>query len=414
MKSRVLKEVVSAKANSRFGRIIVLTGARQTGKTTLAMGCFPGYKYLSIEDPVTRGAYIGLTAEQWSSDYPKAILDEVQKAPSLIESIKSVYDQFKEPAYILLGSSQFLLLDRVRESLAGRCAIFDILPLTLPELITSSWDDPITPPFLYRYLRNGGKPRYTSFTLHPKYAVATKAFMHYLEFGGYPAIAMDDVNAHERRSWLADYIRTFLERDIRDLVELRSLEPFVKLQQTAALLTGTTVNYSGLAREADVTAATARRFLQYLELSYQIILLPPWTRNKLKRLRQSPKLHFLDSGVHRAILQKQGMMTGNEFESAVAAELYKQIKTWDLNVRMYHLRTTDGREVDILLETEDGFIPIEIKVTGKITHTDARHLTGLEEILDKPLIHSFVLSTDPEVKLLGEKITAMPAAMFLT
>lgn len=414
MKSRVLKEAVSAKANSRFGRIIVLTGARQTGKTTLAMECFPDHRYLSIEDPVTRGAYIGMTSEQWKRDYPKAILDEVQKAPSLIESIKSVYDQFKEPAYILLGSSQFLLLDRVRESLAGRCAIFDILPLTLPELTTSSWDDLITPPFLYRYLTAGEQPQISSFILHPQYAVVSKAFKHYLEFGGYPAIAMDDVNDDDRRGWLADYIRTFLERDIRDLVELRRLEPFVKLQQVAALLTGTTVNHSGLAREADVNVSTARRYLQYLELSYQIIMLQPWTRNKLKRLRQSAKLHFLDPGVHRAILQKQGLMTGNEFESAVAAEIYKQIKTWGLNIRMYHLRTTDGREVDVLLETEDGFIPIEIKMTGKITRTDARHLTGLEQILDKPLIHSFVLSNDPEIKTLGEKITAMPAAMFLT
>lgn len=414
MKARVLKEAITVKSQSRFGRIIVLTGARQTGKTTLALRCFPEYQYVSIEDPVTRGAYAGLTSEQWMTEYPKAILDEVQKAPTLIESIKSVYDQHKEPLYILLGSSQFLLLERVRESLAGRCSIFDILPLTLPEMMTSSWNDKIKPSFFQNYLQDNELPGIPSFTVHPAYASAMKAFRHYLDFGGYPAIAMDDVDDNERRQWLSDYIRAFLERDIRDLVELRNLEPFVKLQMAAALLTGTTINHSGLAREADVSSSTARRYMQYLELSYQIILLQPWTRNKLKRLRQSPKLHFLDTGIHRAILQKQGMMTGNEFESAISAEIYKQVKTGNLNTRIYYLRTTDGREVDMLVETENGYIAIEIKMSGNITQTDARHLKGLGEILDKPLYHSFVLSNDPQIKVLGEKITAMPAAMFLT
>jgi uncharacterized protein len=414
MKARVLEEAINAKSLSRFGRIIVLTGARQTGKTTLALRCFPEYRYISIEDPVTRGTYAGLTSEQWMAEYPKAILDEVQKAPSLIESIKSVYDQHKEPAYILLGSSQFLLLERVRESLAGRCSIFDILPLTLPEMMTSSWDDKITPSFFQHYLHDNELPRIPSFTIHSAHAKAMKTFMHYLDFGGYPAIAMDDVDDNERREWLSDYIRTFLERDIRDLVELRSLEPFVKLQQAAALLTGTIVNHSGLAREADVSSSTARRYMQYLELSDQIIMLQPWTRNKLKRLRQSPKLHFLDSGIHRAILQKQGMMSGNEFESAVSAEIYKQVKTGNLNARLHYLRTSDGREVDMLVETENGYIAIEIKMTRNVSRTDARHLTGLDDILDKPLIHSFVLSNDPQIKSPGENITAMPAAMFLT
>ncbi len=414
MKARALKEAIAAKSLSRFGRIIVLTGARQTGKTTLALRCFPDYRYISIEDPVTRGAFAGLTSEQWMAEYPKAILDEVQKVPSLIESIKSVYDQHKEPAYILLGSSQFLLLDRVRESLAGRCSIFDILPLTLPEMKTSSWDDKIEPSFFQQYLHDNQLPSIPSFTIHPAYTSAMKAFRHYLNFGGYPAIVMDDVDDNERREWLSDYIRTFIERDIRDLVELRSLEPFVKLQQAAALLTGTTVNHSGLAREADVSSSTARRYMQYLELSYQIMLLQPWTRNKLKRLRRNPKLHFLDPGIHRSILQKQGMPTGNEFESAVAAEIYKQVKTGNLNARLYYIRTTDGREVDMLIELENGYIPVEIKMSGNITRPDARHLNGLDEILDKPVLHSFVLSNDLQIKSLGEKTTSMPAAMFLT
>lgn len=414
MKSRALKESIITKSQSRFGRIIVLTGARQTGKTTLARKYFPGYRYLSIEDPVTRGSFTALTAEQWMKQYPKAILDEVQKAPLLIESIKSVYDQYPEPVYILLGSSQFLLLERVRESLAGRCSIFEVMPLTLPELMTSSWDDEVVPSFFQRYIQNPLLPGISSFMLHSNYSSAMKAYRHYLEFGGYPAIAWDDVTDDERRGWLSDYIRTFLERDIRDLVELRSLEPFIKLQQAAALLTGTTGNHAGLAREADVSSATARRYLHYLELSYQVFLLQPWTRNKLKRLRQNPKLHFLDPGIHRSILRKQGMLVGNEFESAIVAEIYKQVRTGYLEVQLFYLRTSDGKEVDILVETEQGYYPIEVKMTNHVSRSDARHLSGLDEILDKPVIHAFVLSNDPEIKSFGAGITAMPAAMFLS
>ena len=132
MKARHLSSYISNIAAGKTGRIIVFTGARQTGKTTLARHLFPDYEYITIEDPVTVGAFLKLTAAQWQKMYPQAILDEVQKEPVLIESIKAVYDQWQEPRYVLLGSSQLLLLSKVRESLAGRCVIVEMYPLSLP------------------------------------------------------------------------------------------------------------------------------------------------------------------------------------------------------------------------------------------------------------------------------------------
>ncbi|HOV94883.1 MAG TPA: AAA family ATPase [Spirochaetales bacterium] len=129
------------------GRIVVLTGARQTGKTTFARTLLPDYQFLPIEDPVLRQSYARLTAAQWKELYPKAILDEVQKEPQLVEGLKSVYDQWPEPRYILTGSSQLLLTDKLRESLAGRCTIVELYPLTLPELETESWQKPVQPSF---------------------------------------------------------------------------------------------------------------------------------------------------------------------------------------------------------------------------------------------------------------------------
>lgn len=166
MKSRAIKDALLAKNKSPYGRILILTGARQTGKTTLARACFPGYTYLSIEDPVLRSQYSLLTASQWEKMYPNAILDEVQKEPRLIESIKSVYDQYPDPRYVLLGSSQLLLLQKVRESLAGRCHIQDVYPLTIPEILTKSWEGQIKPSFFQQYLEEGSlQIPYPSFML---------------------------------------------------------------------------------------------------------------------------------------------------------------------------------------------------------------------------------------------------------
>lgn len=415
MKARILKDVIEQKSKHKFGRIIILSGARQTGKTTLARLSFPEYQYLSIEDPITREPFTRLSAVQWANQYPNAILDEVQKEPVLVESIKSVYDQFEAPKYILLGSSQFLLLQQVKESLAGRCSIYDVMPLTLPEIMTSEWDTPIQES-MFRKLISGKSltELLPSFLLYPSHAAAIPAFNHYLNFGGYPAVSDESLSDDDRREWLNNYIRTYLERDIRDLADFRNLEPFVKTQKTTALLTGSLVNFSQLAREADIAANTARRFLNYLEISYQVILLQPWAKNNLKRLTKTPKLHYLDPGIQRGILRKQGELAGNEFESAVIAEIYKQTRFPGFTGNLYHLKTADGREIDLLIELEHGYIAVEIKMAHRIRREDARHLNGLETLLDKPLLHSFVLSNDMEVKKLSENITAMPAAMFLT
>ena len=415
MKSRFLKYRLIEKKESPLGRIIVLTGARQTGKTTLAKHCFPDYSYLSIEDPVLRVQYKSLTAAQWKEFYPRAILDEVQKEPTLIESIKSAYDQYEAVRYLLLGSSQILLLDKVKESLAGRCIIEEVLPLTLPEIITKSWDAPPAVSFFQRFLNDLQLPGHLpSFELYPDYAGRMKAFQYYIIYGGYPALVNEAFNDDDRIEWLKSYVSTYLERDVRDLADFRSLEPFVKIQKTTALLTGQLVNFSRLGKEAGVTSKTAQRFLQYLELSYQTILLQPWYSNKFKRLVKTPKLHYLDPGVLRAVLQKRGGPAGNEFESAVISEIYKQVKVIGFPCTFYHLRTQDGAEVDLLIETEKGFIAFEIKMSNNIGKKDARHLFSLAEKLDKPLIHSFILSLDNNIKPIDKKVTALPAAMFLT
>ncbi|MCK9305781.1 MAG: AAA family ATPase [Bacteroidales bacterium] len=415
MKARSVIKYISQIADSKFGRIIVFTGARQTGKTTIARELFPEFEYLSIEDPISVAEYKKLTASQWKLMYPKAILDEVQKEPILIESIKSVYDQFPEVHYILLGSSQLLLLSKVRESLAGRCVIVDLFPLTLPEMQTDNFDQQIIHSCFQKLLTEPDAPVefLPSFIMDKRMAEKQRAWEYYCKFGGYPALTDSSLTDEERYIWLDQYVRTYLERDVRDLTSFRDLQPFIKLQHATALLTSTVVNASSLANHAGLNVKTVQRYIQYMDLSYQTITLPAWSRNQTKKLVKAPKIHFLDNGVLQAVLQKRGGMTGAEFESLIVSEIYKQAKTLQITAKFYHLRIQGGREIDLLIETPKGYFAFEIKITDKVNKNDIRHFNNLEEILDKPLIHSLVLTNDPSTITFADKITAVNAAMFL-
>lgn len=414
MKARHSIDSIKQSADGINGRIVVLTGARQTGKTTLARMTFDKYTYLSIEDPIASQALERLTAAQWRDLYPRAILDEVQKRPQLVESIKAVYDQWEEPRYILLGSSQLLLLKKVKESMAGRCVIKEIYPLTLPELETSAWTDNVNESPLQTLLKTGEMATlFPSFMLDPAYSTKMAAWRHYQKYGGYPALTDERRDDRLRREWLSTYVKTYLERDVRDLAAMQDLEPYSKLQSLLAMHTGSLCNISSLAKQIGMSATTVKRYLQYLTLSYQTITLQPWERNESRRLVKTPKIHYLDNGVLQAVLHKQAMPSGQEFESLIVAEIYKQTKQVDTDIRFYHLRTSDGREVDLLIEVPEGYYAFEIKLTEHIQRTDARHLRTLPEILDKPLLHSFVLSNDVDTEDMGNNITAVHAAQFL-
>lgn len=413
MINRILLDSIIKKNDSAFERIIVLTGARQTGKTTLVRKAFPNYPYISIEDPIVVSEYKNLSAAQWNSLFPSAILDEIQKEPQLVESIKATYDQYSNTRYILLGSSQILLLKKIRESLAGRCSIIEMYPLILPELLTNSWEEEIKPSY-FQQLVSGKKPDFIPFLLDPGHAEKKAVFDTYLQFGGYPAIANKTIDQQDKREWLRNYMRTYLERDIRDLAELRHLEPFTKVQKLMALYTAQLTNYSKIAAEAGVSSKTVQRFLEYMNISYQTIALQSWSRNSKKRLVKSPKVHYLDIGVMRSILNKTDDLNGHEYETAIVAEIYKQAKYTNPNLSFYHLRTVDGREVDLLIEMEHGYIAIEIKKSEKVRSLDAKHFRGLDNILDKPILHQFVISNDLSSRLLDDNSLAIPAVQFLT
>lgn len=382
---------------------MVLTGARQTGKTTLASKLFSDHVLLSMEDPVVRPEFSRLTAKDWAARYPKAVIDEVQKLPTLLETIKACYDQFDNVRYVLLGSSQIMLMKRIQETMAGRVAIHNLFPLTLPEFMTSSWEERTQESRLVNWLSESPSSDPGDFltgivAINERYAEAKKIWDYYLEWGGMPALVQSDFTPEDRRNWLEDYFATYLQRDLSDLARLNDLEPFVRAQQAIALKTSKTINYSELGRLAGVTSPTAKKFMRYLEISYQVLQLPAFYRNPEKRLSKQPKIVFLDPGVRRGILRKRGMIDGLEWESAVISEIFKQIKTAFLPISFYHLRTLDGKEVDLLLECEDGFVAVECKMAHRIVPTDFRTIKSLPSILDKPLLAGLVVCQEDSVR----------------
>ena len=252
-----------------------------------------------------------------------------------------------------------------------------------------------------------------SFMFDKNYAVKMQQWQYYLRFGGYPKLTDRQLTDDLRYEWLSDYVRTYLERDVRDLAMIRDLEPYVKLQQALAADTGQILNETSLSKAIGVTTKTVKNYLQYLSLSYQTLILPAWSKNLNKRLVKAPKIHYLDNGVVQAVLKKRGGLTGGEFESAVVSEIYKQANNIRARVNFYYLRTHDGKEVDLLIETQDGYYAFEIKMAEHVSATDARHLRNLQEFLDKPLLHSFLLSNDNQTHQFSDSITAVSVAYFL-
>lgn len=401
-----------------LGRLMLLTGARQTGKTTLLRRLLPDYAYISFDDPFVRSQFASFSAADFAARFPHAILDEVQKAPSAFDVVKAAHDSNPDCRYVLTGSSQILLGRQVSESLAGRISLFELPALSLPECRTKSWGAPVEPSRWMRVLSGTedvegvllGMP-----SLDPAFPEAAIAWERFLDIGGMPALWNDSPSLTEAecRKWLKDYAATYLQRDVRDLVKLRDLEPFVLAQKALAMQSGGILTIANIARDAGIAPSTASRFIQYMESSYQAIVLRPWFANPRKRLVKSPKLHIADPGILRTIAGIGGTLPGNAYESAVVAELAKQVTLSGVDAELFYLKTADGLEIDFIASTSRGYILVEVKQTSKVSPHDARHLVAVDDIFDRPILCRLVVSQSPNPVKMGRDVYAVPAAWLL-
>lgn len=401
--SRVLGEELQQKA---AGGLLMVTGARQVGKTTLLKRHFPELAYYNLDSVENRAWLTSCPAATWHRNPGPAVIDEIQKQPELLEKIKFAHDAGRLDRTVMTGSSQILLLKNVRESLAGRVRLLELFPLSVGELAGRGGAESL-------FTRLLATPAVFPEALPPLLPPAAAAPLQEAEqtvymWGGMPALF--PLPPERRREWLVDYRATFLQRDLLDLARLHDLMPFATFQKLVALRAGGIVNYADLARDCGVSPDTARRFLEYLTISYQTELLAPWSVNSTSRLIKSPKIVLLDMGILRSLTMAWELDSGELFENFVIAECIKTIRTRKLPARTYFLRTHAGAEIDLLLETGAGLIGMEIKNRKTVTDGDARHLRSLATGSGGRWLGGIVVYRGDAIKeLSGPNIRAIPS-----
>ena len=409
LKKRVLSDFLPEPTKRR---LVLLTGARQTGKTTSAKLKYPKLNYINLDAPENREALRNISTPSWSTTVGKAVLDEAQKEPAVFEKVKYAYDEGGISFSLLLGSSQILLLKKVRESLAGRVTIYELWPLMMSELHDRADSKSIPYPLVDRLfskekLENIFKGIPT-ILLDKAGSQARETENYLLTWGGMPALL--PLSDQERWKWLKDYEYTYLERDLSDLTRLDDLQPFTKFKRLSALRSGRLLNYSELARDASVSVDTARRYLEYLRLSYQVILLQPYMKNLTSSVIKTPKLYWLDIGLLRQLSGYRGEHNGEIYETLVVNEFFKWMETTQKKAEMYFYRTRAGLELDLLLETEQGIIGVEIKGRQKVSPIDIRAMKEVARALGREWRGGLVVYLGDEIKKIAEpNIWAIPS-----
>jgi len=234
-----------------------------------------------------------------------------------------------------------------------------------------------------------------------------------LKWGGMPALTA--LSENDRRQWLKDYEYTYLERDVADLARLDDLLPFRKFQRLAALRSGCLLNYTELARDAAVSVDTARRYLEYLRLSYQTIVLPPYYSNLTSTVIKTPKIYWLDTGLLRYLSGMQEAAVGSIYESMVVSELLKWMKTMGHEGDLYFYRTRSGLEVDVILESPAGVIGMEIKSRKMLAAKDTTGLKEIASVIGKRWRGGLVIYAGNEIKRIASPgIWAVPSHRLFT
>jgi predicted AAA+ superfamily ATPase len=408
-KFRVLSSYLPS-SNKR--RLVVLTGARQTGKTTLAKATYPELRYINLDAPENREMLRKISTPSWAVTIGNAVIDEAQKEPSVFEKIKYTFDEKGISFTLILGSSQILLLKKIRESLAGRVAIYELWPLLMSELHADDYAKDIRAPLIDRLLMaksfGGAFKAIPAMLIDKEESRARAAEDYILQWGGMPALL--PLADEEKWKWLKDYEYTYLERDLTDMARLDDLEPFTKFQRLSALRSGRLLNYSELARDAAVSVDTARRYMEYLKLSYQVMLLQPYYKNIISSVIKSPKLYWIDIGLLRRLSGQREEPSGEIYETMVVNEIFKWTKTAERNAEIFFYRTRSGMELDLLLNTENGFIGVEIKGRKMIARSDFRPMKEIAAALKKKWIGGLVIYRGDEIRKLSEpEIWAVPS-----
>ena len=379
---------------------VVVTGARQTGKSALVEQLTPGRRgehsldELDVLDAAKGdpGALVGGTGP--------VTLDEIQRAPDLLRAVKRAIDQQRTPGHFLLtGSANLLLMRQVSESLAGRASYLTLWPLTRREQLGEGrggiWEELLATPDHEWLDLLAARPGETE----DWRALALR--------GGFPTPAVELKRAADRTVWFDGYVRTYLERDLQELASISALPDFRRLMRAACLRLGQLLNQTELGRDVALPQPTVHRWLNLLETSYQLVRLPAYAVNRTKRLIKSPRIFWADTGV---ALHLAGIPTpeGAHLENLILNDLLAWRDARLDHAELGYWRTTTGEEVDLIVEAQGRLLPIEIKTTGKPRLADTAHLRSFRAEYDKKARAGLLLHTGTTLDWIAPDVLAAP------
>ena len=378
---------------------VVVTGARQTGKSTLVQELTPGprryfsFDDLDVVDAARRDPEILVGGSE------PVTLDEVQREPAVLGAVKQAIDRERRPGrFLLTGSANLLLMGRVSESLAGRASYLVLSPMTRREQQGSGgggiWGE---------LLDTDEQHWFEVVAAQPDEPADWKEFALR---GGFPVPALELGTPAERAIWFDGYVTTYLERDLQDLSAVSALPDFRRLMRAACLRLGGMVNKTDLGRDVALPQTTVHRYLNLLETSLLLARIPAYAVNRTKRLIKSPKLYWADTGL--ALHLAQTTPSGAHLENIVLADLLAWRATRTDHAEVCYWRTTGGEEVDFVLEAGNRLLPIEVKTTQRPSLRDIRHLRSFRAEYSDVSRPGLLLHTGTSVEWIAPDVFAAP------
>jgi len=402
MEGALLGRSISRSLDHRLGVMpaVVVTGARQTGKSTLVQDLVPGdRRYYSLDDlDVVDLARRDSDALLGGSG--PVTLDEVQREPELLVAVKRAIDKRrKRGRFLLTGSANLLLMQNVSESLAGRASYLTLWPMTRREQLGQGrcglWDE---------LLAARDEDWLDLIAAEPDEPEDWRALARR---GGFPTPCLHLRKAADRAVWFDGYVRTYLERDLSDLSAVASLPDFRRLMRAACFRLGQLVNQTELGRDIGLPQPTVRRYLNLLEVSHLLVRLPAFAVNRAKRLIKSPKLYWGDTGV--ALHLAEGAEPGGvHLENLVLADLLAWRDARLDRAELFYWRTTVGEEVDLVIEAGGRLLPIEVKASGRPRLGDTRHLRTFRAEYGKRARAGLLLHTGKTLSWIAPDVLAVP------
>jgi hypothetical protein len=350
--------------------VVLLCGARQVGKSTLVLSLCE--HYITLDD-ITQLDGARADPKRFIQDLPRPIvIDEIQKAPELLPAIKEEVDRKRKNGdFLLTGSANLLGYKKVTESLAGRMGVMELLPLSCREMANRA-DANLADDLFSAEWPNNKTPQSGNLLLDS------------LLQGGYPELQRIHTQ-RGRNLWFSSYVSTYIERDVRDIGELRHIDRFIHLLNILAPRSATLLNKAELSRTAGIEQKTLTNYLSLLEMVFQIKRIQPYSANLGKRFVKSPKLFFTDSGVlcHLLGLNSKEILRNSSYygailETFVFTELLKAVQYSESPTRLWHYRTSDQHEIDLLIERDGKVIPVEIKAAKTVRKKDFKHIEDLQ------------------------------------